>query len=48
MSVETMMLLASLGLNVGTIGAIFNWSNRLENRLTKMETILAIMTKDKK
>lgn len=47
MSIETMMLLASLGLNIGTIGAVVSWSNRLENRLTKLETILSLIREEK-
>lgn len=40
MSVETMLLLASLGVNLGTIGHVIRWSTRLESRLTRLETTM--------
>lgn len=43
MSIEVMLLLASLGVNLGTIGAVLRWSNRLENRLTRLETTMYIL-----
>ncbi len=43
MSTEFLMLVVSMGLNIGSLGAIFAWSNRMEHRLTSLETKLEML-----